>query len=39
MATDLNSHLHQLQGKGMTNERVNALPTTELDHLLSAEFF
>jgi len=39
-ATDMNTlHLHCLKSKGITNERIENLPATELDHLLSNIFF
>jgi len=34
----MNTLLHYLEGNGMTNERIESIPATELDHLLSNFF-
>jgi len=37
-ATDMNTLLRYMEANGITNERIESLPASELDHLLSKFF-
>ena len=38
-ATDMNTLLRYMEANGMKNEKIESLPASELDHLLSNFFF
>ena len=38
-ATDMNTLLRYMEANGMKNEKIESLPASELDHLLSKFFF
>ena len=38
-ATDMNTLLQYMEANGMKNEKIESLPASELDHLLSQFFF